>query len=96
VGGNKNNDGTFNGVIVGTLNTIVNEEVPIEVPYLADADGKPTTDLEGNTIEEKSIVYKENSYYNPSLTGILGYKNGIQTYGFFDNGSAFIGPSGKG
>ena len=96
VGGNKNSDGTFNGVIVGTLNTIVNEEVPIEVPYLADADGKPVTDLEGNKIEEKSIVYKENSYYNPSLTGILGYKNGAQTYGFFDNGSAFIGPSGKG
>ena len=96
VAGNKNEKNEFSGVIAGTLNTMMNLEVPVVSPYPLDNNGKPITDENGKNIEEDTIVYKTNRIYRENQTGILGYKDGIQTYGFLDNGTAFIGPSGQG
>ena len=96
VAGNKNEKNEFSGVIAGTLNTMMNLEVPVVSPYPLDNNGKPITDENGKNIEEDTIVYKTNRIYRENQTGILGYKDGIQTYGFLDDGTAFIGPSGQG
>jgi hypothetical protein len=52
----------------------------------------PTEDADGNSIYENS----HQTAPSPKETGLFGYKEGAQSFGFRSDGTAFIGPSGGG
>ena len=85
VAGGKNEENKFTGLVMGELGTITE-----------------TKDTEATVAEGEAEAIKPN-YKNshetaPTAkeTGLFGYKEGAQSFGFRADGTAFIGPSGGG
>jgi hypothetical protein len=86
VAGGKNDKNEFTGLVMGQLGTITETKETV------------ATVAEGETTEATKPNYKNSHETTPIAkeTGLFGYKEGAQSFGFRSDGTAFIGPSGGG
>lgn len=86
VAGGKNDKNEFTGLVMGQLGTITETKETV------------ATAAEGETTEATKPNYKNSHETTPIAkeTGLFGYKEGAQSFGFRSDGTAFIGPSGGG
>jgi hypothetical protein len=86
VAGGKNDKNEFTGLVMGQLGTITETK---EAEAIV---------AEGETAEATKPNYKNSHETTPIAkeTGLFGYKEGAQSFGFRSDGTAFIGPSGGG
>ena len=86
VAGKKNNDNTFSGVMMGDWS---GKEVVYETVKDPNNPAKEITQPKKNATGATEIAIAQH-------TGIYGFQKGIASFGFRDDGTAFIGKPGAG